>query len=159
MSKFKETAAFIAEHVSLISEKDHKGGKDKDGNQRPSRGKIKTFRVNQGQYLNFMSERGIKKEVITQLNEAQSEYNNGTLEFARTQMLENPEAHQVIINTTTPTGTVSTKMTRHYTTKNPGTGEVVEKYGDVSINISMGSHLDKDLLAKCAADIEAAMNK
>ncbi len=159
MSDYKTTAAFIAEHVSLISDKDHKGGKDKEGNQRASRGKIKTFRVNQGHYLNFMSERGIKKEVITQLNEAQAEYNNGTLEFARTQMLDNADAHQIIVNTTTPTGTVSTKMTRHYTTKNPGTGDIVEKYGDVSINVSMASHLDRELLAKCAADIQAAMEK
>ena len=159
MSQYAEIASFISEHVKKVSDKDHKGGKDKDGKEKASRGKIITHRVNQEPYLKFLGERGITKETVIQLADAQAEYTNGTIEYLRDQMVATPDAHQIIINTSTPTGTMSTQITRHYSTKNPGTGDVVEKYGDINVGISVKSRLDPELLADCAAAIQATMEK
>ena len=138
--KYNEVSQFIKDNVKLVGEADGE----------------KRFQMNQEHYTEYLTDQGITKDTIKQIAEANSNYNNGTIVALNDLMKEDKDVSRVTINTRTPNGVLSTRMTRSVDTRTPKTGEEITKYGVVSIKWNLKSRMDKDLLAECAAEIERA---
>lgn len=141
--KYGEVTGFIKENMKLVS----------DGEEG------KRFQVNQEAYNEYLTGKGITKETIKQVQEAQSEYNNATVAVLGDILVEDKDVDRVTINTRTANGVVSTRMTRSVETRTPRTGEQHTKHGLVSIKINMKSRMDRELLDECSKEIQLAMEK
>ena len=141
MTKFAESAGFIKENMKLFSESE-------TGNK---------YQVNQEAYKQFMKARGITEDTIKQVNEAQIEYNNGTVAALKDILIENGDIPRATINTRTASGVISTRMTREVQVRTPKTNELQPKYGVVSMKIDTKSRLDKELLKECSDAIQKAI--
>jgi hypothetical protein len=139
VDKFEDVTKFIKENMKLISEKD--GQK---------------YQVNQEHFTNFLNSKGIPTEVVKQLANAQSEFNNGAVAVCSELLIDDPKVDRVQINTRTQNGVVSARVTRKIDTRTPVTGEPFTKFGVVTMKVNLKSRIDKDLLLELAAEIEAA---
>lgn len=139
--KYQDVSSFVSSNMKLVSEKDGE----------------KRFQVNQEHYVEFMESKGITKETLKQVSNANSDYHAGTMVVLKDQLLEDPKVDRVTINTRTASGVISERMTRQVESRTPGTGEKVTKFGVVSIKLNMKSRLDRELVDECSAEIEAAM--
>jgi len=138
--KYGAVAAFITEHSKedVVSED----------------GKTKRFKMTQAGYEEFLKGRGLNIDTIKQVAEANIEFNNGCVNFLSTQLVDDAKLNQVSINTRTPQGVVSARMTRSVEARLPADGSTFTKYGQVSLTIKMKSRLDPELLDECSKELE-----
>lgn len=139
--KYGDVVSFLGEHAKDVS--------------KPDSGEIK-LAVNQADYTSFMAGKGVTKDMLKQVATAQSEYCNGTVESLTDILVKDKSARQASISTRTPSGVLTVRQLRQFDTRKPATGEAITKFGVVSIKLQMKSHLDKELLETCMAQVEKA---
>jgi len=141
-SKYGEVVDFLSEKIKETS--------------RPEDGREVRFSVSQGDYLEFMKGRGVPKEAIKQMADANHDYQNGNLVLAGETLIGDKKLDRVTINTRTPNGVISTRMTRAASVTNPSTGGKFTKYGIASIKLNQKSSIDREMLADISKQIEKA---
>jgi len=138
VKKYDEAAAFIKESMKCISEKP---------------GKV-TYQLNKEPFTKFLGTKGITKDTIKQVNDAQSEYMNGSIKVVEDLLIEHKDEPRVTLRTRTPGGRIDTSVTRVAKSRNPDSGKEFFRHGVVALRMRLKSVMDKDLLAECAAEIK-----
>lgn len=138
--KYDDAAKHISENMKLVGEKEGEG---------------KRYQVNQEPYNAYLEGRGITKDTLKQVIDAEIDYNDGLVDVMKNLLLDAPKENKVTINTRTGEGVISASMTRELETRAPATGEKLTKYGVVKIKQNLKSRMDRGLLEQCASEIEA----
>lgn len=138
---YDDAAKHISDNMKLVGEKEGEG---------------KRYQVNQEPYNAYLESRGITKDTLKQVIEAEIDYNDGMVDVMRGLLIEHSKDPKVTINTRTGEGVISASMTRELETRAPATGEKLVKYGVVKIKQNLKSRMDRGLLEQCACEIEAA---
>ena len=142
--RYEDVTSFITEKAKDVS--------------KPDSGEIK-LAINQADYQAHMASKGVPKDVLKQVSTAQSEYFNGQIASLTDVLTKDKKISRATISTRTPSGVLSVRQVRQFDTRKPATGEPLTKYGVVSVKLQMKSHIDKDLLDECMAQVEKASNK
>lgn len=139
-SKYSETAKFIKDNMKLVGEKEGP-----------------RYQINQEHFNEYLAGKGITKDTIKQVAEANAEFNNATVVVLNEMLVDNAKVDRATINTRTQGGGISTRMIRKMETKTPVTGEPITKYGVVSIKMNLKARMDRDLLESCSKELEDSM--
>lgn len=116
----------------------------------------KKFRINQEHFKEFLRGQGITDDTITQVAHSMSLWNDTVACTEADILQQNPDDSQVTINTYSPFGTMSSRMTREVETRIPGTGEKIIKNAVVSLKVDFRSRMNKELLVELAEELKSA---
>lgn len=135
---YDEIAKTIAEAVEDVGTKDN----------------ILTLNMKQSDYIGLMKDQGVTEATVRQVAAAQAAIDNGCIITAKDRLLADDSLSRVVIKQRTPSGINEIRYTRELETRSPKDGTKSMKYGVVSVTVRRKSKLDKDLIARCAEEVE-----
>jgi hypothetical protein len=138
VGNYDETTKFINDHIKLISDKP---------------GKI-IYQMNRDPYVKFMTSKGITKDSLEQITDANHEFMHGSMLVAKDKLVEHNDEDRVELRFRCPDGRQDVIIKRSKDVRNLKSGETFTKYGTVSVIKRLRTQMDKGIIDAIAAEIE-----